>query len=236
VEFGRAAALQETLRDRLLAAPDAGEWLLLCEHPAVITLGRRARREHVLLGAESLAARGIALEAATRGGDVTYHGPGQLVGYPVFRLRRGVLAHVEAAARAVVEVLAGFGVAAAWRRDCPGVWVQDEKICAFGVHVRRGVAIHGFALNVDPDLGAFGAIVPCGLPGVRPTSLARLGVRPPPLATVARLVAGACARAYGRELVESASPFTSGSLPAFAPSRPVGDCQGEEATYKLSSA
>ena len=142
----------------------------------------------------------MSVAQASRGGDVTYHGPGQLVGYPVVRLRRGVVDHMTTMARAIAGVVAELGVATEFRRDAPGLWTNDEKLCAFGVHVRSRVAIHGFALNVTTDLDAFNLIVPCGLAGARVTSLARLlaplGVTPPPL----ELLAARIARALGAEL------------------------------------
>ena len=142
----------------------------------------------------------MSVAQASRGGDVTYHGPGQLVGYPVVRLRGGVVDHMTAMARAITRVLAELGVATEFRRDAPGLWTNDEKLCAFGVHIRSRVAIHGFALNVTTDLDAFNLIVPCGLVGARVTSLARLlaplGVAPPPL----EILAARIARELGAEL------------------------------------
>jgi lipoate-protein ligase B len=193
------AALQERLRDDLLAGRGP-ETLLLVEHDPVITLGRSARAENVHLPQPELARRGIDLVRTTRGGDVTYHGPGQLVGYPIVRLRSGVVGHMTAMARAVSAVLAQHGIDARWRRDAPGLWVGDAKICAFGMHVRSRVAVHGFALNVAPDLQAFDLIVPCGIAGVRTTSMAKLGVAPPPLRDLAAQVAGALSRELGLPL------------------------------------
>ena len=171
--FARTAALQERLRQEIVEGVGP-ETLLLCEHDPVITLGRRARPEHLLLRPDELTARGIEVCPATRGGEVTYHGPGQLVAYPIVRLRRGVLAHVEGMARAVIALLEPLGIDGQWRRTLPGVWVGESKICAFGVQVRHGVAVHGLALNVSTDLQAFSTIVPCGLPAARVTSVAQL--------------------------------------------------------------
>lgn len=196
MSFPDAAALQERLRREILAG-ERSDTLLLLEHDPVITLGRSADPAHVLLPRAELQRRGVAVAEASRGGDVTYHGPGQLIGYPVFRLRRGVVAHVEAMAAGIVEVLASEGIRADWRRDCPGVWVGAEKVCAFGVHVRRRVAVHGFALNVASDLDAFAAIVPCGLRTRGVTSIERLSGRAPALIDLAARVAAAFARSFG---------------------------------------
>ncbi len=178
----------------------------------MITLGRSATDEHVLVAAAELERRGVALHRASRGGDVTYHGPGQLVGYPVVRLDRGVVGHVRAMADGLIEVLAGLGITAVWRREAPGLWVESErgatKICSFGVNVHRRVAIHGFALNVTVDLDAFRLIVPCGLAEVQMTSIAReldareLGNRSvgaaPRLDALASDVASSFGRSFGR--------------------------------------
>jgi lipoyl(octanoyl) transferase len=215
VPFADAAREQERLRGELLrgAAP---ETLLLCEHEPVVTLGRSANPGHVLATRAELARRGVTLVAASRGGDVTYHGPGQLVGYPIVRLRGGVVGHVTAMARAVASVLAELGIDARWRRDAPGVWIGDSKICAFGVHIHRRVAIHGFALNVAARLAGdgFDLIVPCGLRGTRTTSIgAELGAgrTAPPLHVLASRVAGALGRELGVNFVpEIASPAVNG--------------------------
>jgi lipoate-protein ligase B len=177
--------------------------LLLVEHDPVITLGRRGRPEHLLLPAAELAARGIQVCRATRGGEVTYHGPGQLVCYPIVRLRRGVVAHVEGMARGVIALLARLGIEAEWRRTLPGVWVGAFKICAFGVQVRHGVSVHGLALNVDVDLQAYSAIVPCGMPGARVTSVAQLvGGGAPSVADLAPSLARLLAEAFALELAQ----------------------------------
>jgi lipoate-protein ligase B len=173
----------------------------------VITLGRHARPEHVLLTPEELARRGIAVRSASRGGDVTYHGPGQLVGYPIFRLRPGLLAHMQKMAAAIVEVLAALGISGRWRRDLPGVWVDGDKICAFGVHVRHRVAIHGFALNVTTPAEAFAPIVPCGLTTSGVTSIARLRGRAPALEELAQTTVEAFTRSFGLPLQPGSENF-----------------------------
>ena len=190
IPFDRAAALQERLRDDILLGAGP-ETLLLCEHDPVITLGRHARAENVLLAPEELTRRGIALRKASRGGDVTYHGPGQLVGYPIFRLRPGLLAHMEKMAAAIVEVLAALGVSGRWRRDRPGVWVGEDKI----------------ALNATTPAEAFAPIVPCGLSTGGVTSIARLQGRAPALEELARATAEAFARSFGFGLQERIADF-----------------------------
>jgi lipoyl(octanoyl) transferase len=211
VPFAETAALQEDLRRDVLAG-HVPETLLLCEHDPVITLGRSARRDNVLASAAELARRGVALHEASRGGDVTYHGPGQLVGYPIVRLRGGVVAHVEAMAHGLASLLARFGVAASWRRDTPGLWIdrandaQPAKICAFGVHVRQRVAIHGFALNVTTALDAFDLIVPCGLRNIAVTSLAAQAGAAPELASLAPLAADALGSSFGLRFDATTSP------------------------------
>ncbi|HLK88823.1 MAG TPA: lipoyl(octanoyl) transferase LipB [Polyangia bacterium] len=210
--FAETAALQERLRADLLAGAGP-ETLLFCEHEPVVTLGRSARPANVLASAAELARRGVTVAAASRGGDVTYHGPGQLVGYPVVRLRGGVVGHMTAMARAIARVLDQLGIAASFRRDAPGLWTNDEKVCAFGVHVRSRVAIHGFALNVTTDLRAFDLIVPCGLSGVRTTSLARRGVKPPPLASLAASIAGELGVELGAEFIEERMSFDRIAMP-----------------------
>jgi lipoyl(octanoyl) transferase len=194
--------LQERLRQEILERrrPEA---LLLLEHPPVITVGRRSRPEHILLPAEQLTAGGIEVAPVSRGGQLTYHGPGQLVAYPIVRLRRGVVAHVEGMARAVIALLAPLGIEGHWRRTSPGVWVGASKICAFGVQVRHGVSIHGLALNVSTDLRAFAAIVPCGLPDATVTSVAQLcDGRAPPLPLLAGQLARSLTSVFGLDACE----------------------------------
>lgn len=205
--FAAVAREQERLRD-LVLRDEGPETLLLCEHAPVVTLGRSANPANVLASRDELARRGVDVHAASRGGDVTYHGPGQLVGYPIVRLRGGVIGHVTAMARGVAGVLRELGIEAEWRREAPGLWVgansdgdgrRAGKICAFGVHVHRRVTIHGFALNVSGALDGFDLIVPCGLAAARTTSIAAAlpaGRTPPPLHVLASRVANA----LGREL------------------------------------
>jgi lipoyl(octanoyl) transferase len=176
IDYGAALELQQ----RLVAERKQGliaDQLLLLEHPHVITLGRNGRMENLLAGDEVLRRAGISFYPTDRGGDVTYHGPGQLVGYPIVDLRewsRDVGAYVRALEQAIIDTLADFGIAAGRIPKLTGVWVGEQKIAAIGVHISRWVTSHGFALNVTTDLSYFQYIVPCGL--TKPvTSMARLG-------------------------------------------------------------
>jgi lipoate-protein ligase B len=172
VEYGRAVAWQEALVARRLAGgPDA---LLLLEHPPVYTLGRGADVQHLGLAA----AGDVPVVRSQRGGEVTYHGPGQLVGYPILGLRDlrpDVRWYVGMLETVLIDALRDMGIVATVRPGLRGVWVGERKIASIGVALRRWVAWHGFALNVGPDLSAFEAITPCGIAGVRMTSVAREG-------------------------------------------------------------
>ncbi|MCB9557579.1 MAG: lipoyl(octanoyl) transferase LipB [Deltaproteobacteria bacterium] len=196
--YADALALQQRLKRQLIAAP--GEHtLLMLEHPPVITCGRRTNPANVLLSDAELRARGVERIDVSRGGDVTYHGPGQLVGYPIRRIARAVRPHVEGMAQALVELLAELGIRAWWDDGTPGVWTEQGKIGAVGVDAREGVAIHGFALNVAPQLAHFALIVPCGL-SAPVTSLAALGVTAT-LSDLATALAPRIAAAYGEQLL-----------------------------------
>jgi len=214
VEYGLGAALQESLRERLLSGDDGAAALLLLEHDPVITLGRHADTANLVADRAELARRGVAVARSTRGGDVTYHGPGQLVVYPVLRLSGSVVDYLERVANALAEVAARLGVdGAEWRRDPPGLWLDDSKLAACGLHVHRGVTVHGWALNVTTRPDAWNAIVPCGLRECHVTSLAeQAAVRgtpaPPPVAEVAALTAPIVCRALARAPVRKFCPFT----------------------------
>ncbi len=151
--------------------------LLLVEHPHVITLGRNGHLENLLAKEEVLARAGIAFHHSDRGGDITYHGPGQIVGYPIFDLRewkRDVVAYVRALEQVIMDTLAEFEIEAMRVAGCTGVWVNGKKVAAIGVHISRWVTSHGFALNHTTDLSYFQYIVPCGI--TKPvTSMRELG-------------------------------------------------------------
>jgi lipoyl(octanoyl) transferase len=179
LSYGNALAIQkefvEQRKQQLI--PDQ---LLLVEHPHVITQGRNGHPENLLASEEILERAGIAFELTDRGGDITYHGPGQIVGYPIFDLRewkRDVVAYVRAIEQVIMDSLAEFGIEAARLEGCTGVWVKGQKIAAIGIHISRWVTSHGFALNHTTDLSYFQYIVPCGL--TKPiTSMRELGATP----------------------------------------------------------
>jgi lipoyl(octanoyl) transferase len=175
VEYRKALALQEQIRTARQsgAVPDT---MLLLEHPRVYTRGRRSGADELTLPDEFYRAQGIEIVDVNRGGKITYHGPGQLVGYPIVAVD-DVVQYVRTLERALVAALRHAGVAEARARpedgpDYTGVWVQERKIASIGVHVQRGVTTHGWAVNVDNDLTPFDWVVACGLDGVRMTSLA----------------------------------------------------------------
>jgi lipoyl(octanoyl) transferase len=200
-----ALALQTTLVERRKRG-EIPDQLLFVEHPPVVTLGRNAHEENVLASPELLDRAGIELHRTDRGGDVTFHGPGQIVGYPVFDLRewkRDVVAYVRGIEEVLISALAQFAIEARRRAGATGVWVSTPggpaKIAAIGVHVSRWVTSHGFALNVNTDLSYFHYIVPCGL--TEPvTSMREMGIDVPPREDVIAALAGSFARVFEREL------------------------------------
>ena len=177
IGYAEAFALQRELVEQRKQGRIADQ-LVFVEHPHVITLGRNGNLENLLASEEVLRRAGIEFHPTDRGGDITYHGPGQIVGYPIFDLRewkRDVVAYVRAIEQVIVDVLGEFGIEAERVKGCTGVWVQGKKVAAIGVHVSRWVTSHGFALNHTTDLSYFQYIVPCGL--TKPvTSMRELGV------------------------------------------------------------
>ena len=173
--YAEALALQERLVEERRAG-SRGDTLVLVEHDPVYTLGRTADEAHILLSEQVLSEQGIDVVRIGRGGDVTYHGPGQLVGYPIIDLKalgRGVLWHVGMLERVIQETLNDFGIASRCEREHRGVWVGNEKVSAVGVRVTRGITMHGFALNVAVDMAYFEGIVPCGIQDRGVTSMDR---------------------------------------------------------------
>lgn len=217
IPYAEAVAIQHAVRDAVKRG-EGPEHLLLLEHPHVYTLGRNADGGDVLASPEWLKARGVEIAECDRGGQVTYHGPGQLVGYPIVNLspdRRDIRRYVHDLQEVLVRTLADFGVAAEGREEQAliGVWAGEEKIASIGVHLSRWITTHGFALNVSTDLSYFSGIIPCGLHQVRMTSVERILGKAPALPEVAAACAGHFARIFDREPVVAAPPVALSAAP-----------------------
>lgn len=221
MEYAEAEQLQKTLVAKRQAG-EIGDTLVLLEHAPVVTLGRNARAENLLLAPEALAARGITVAECDRGGDVTYHGPGQLVGYPILdlracprpaflparsgRLELGPVDYVRALEEVLIRAAAEAGAPARRIQGLTGVWTEAEparKFAAIGVHIARGVTSHGFALNLDTDLAGFDVIVPCGIRDRGVTSLAQETGRAWTVAAAAALVTRHFCEVFLRTLAEA---------------------------------
>lgn len=206
VDYAAALAWQQTLVEQRIAAeiPDS---LVLLEHPPVFTLGRGGDERYLLDPGQ------VPVHRVGRGGEVTFHGPGQLVGYPILDLKQNgkdVHRYLRRLEDVVIATLAEWGIAATRRDGLTGVWVGADKIASIGIGVRRWVTFHGFALNVNPELSYFSAIVPCGLPGVGMTSMQELLKEDIPLDTVQSTIARSFARIFGyQEIVWNTSLQTS---------------------------
>jgi len=200
VPYADALALQEDLRARLDRG-EGPETILLLEHPDVITYGRGAKDGNTLAVDTDLRRLGYEVYRVNRGGDVTWHGPGQLVGYPLLDLERhgaDVHRYLRALEGALIDALAGFGIAARRREKFAGVWLDERrKIASIGVGLRRWLTLHGFALNVSCDLARFDVIVPCGLTGVRMVSMASVLGHDLDFAEVTGRVEDALRKAFG---------------------------------------
>jgi lipoyl(octanoyl) transferase len=207
--YAEAWALQK----RVVAARKAGaieDVLLLCEHPHVITQGRSGRRENLLASEHVLKQKGVEFHATDRGGDITYHGPGQIVGYPILNLgaiRRDVVWYVRMLEEAMIRATAEFGIAAERVAGKTGIWVKsesnEEKLAAIGVHISRWVTSHGFAYNVSTDLRFFDLIVPCGIADRKATSLEKLLGRRVETKEVAPRIAHHLGEVFGLEMKEA---------------------------------
>ena len=221
ISYGEAAALQQRFvaARKIGAAPDL---LLFCEHPHVITLGRNGKREHLHASEDLLRQRGVEFHHSNRGGDITYHGPGQIVGYPVLDLngiRRDVVWYVRQLEECMIRATSSFGIRAFRIPGRTGVWVAGnagaadpgtipEKLAAIGVHISRWVTSHGFAYNVSTELHFFDLITPCGIAGCRATSLEKLlGVPVTRSEAVARLSA-----AFGQTFSLELAPVEAAEL------------------------
>jgi len=209
IDYAEALALQK----RVVAARKAdaiADALLVCEHPHVITQGRNGKREHLLVSEQVLRQKGMDYYETSRGGDITYHGPGQIVGYPILNLgaiRRDVVWYVRTLEEAMIHATAEFGITAERVAGKTGIWVRagdtEEKLAAIGVHISRWVTSHGFAYNVSTDLRNFELIVPCGIAGRRATSLQKLLGRDMEQKKVALRIAKHLGELLGRDIKET---------------------------------
>jgi lipoyl(octanoyl) transferase len=236
LDYAAALAVQEQV-SALRQQERIGDVLLLVEHPPVLTLGRNAHRQHVVASEDLLARRGISLFETNRGGDVTYHGPGQLVGYPILNLRGfapplGVVTYLRKLEEVVIRACADYGVLTQRSPGRAGVWtmpggtVAEKKVAALGVHVARGVTTHGFALNVTTDLDDFQLIVPCGISDRGVTSMeAEVDTFPAPsLEQMANAIARHFGRVFDRPVVwvEALDDLLPGGLPIAGNTAGVG--------------
>ncbi len=196
----------EDLQRELVARRKAGEItdvLLLLEHAPVITLGRNARRENIVSSLETLGREGIEISETNRGGDVTYHGPGQIVGYPILDLapiRKDVVWYVRTLEEILIRTAGDFGIAAGRIAGLTGVWVKGAKLASIGIHVSRWVTSHGFAMNLKTDLECFRHIVPCGIPACAVTSFRELLRHPPDRAQVEERIVEHTGKLLGLEM------------------------------------
>jgi len=205
IEYQKAWDMQKNLHQQV-ADGKLPNLLLLLEHPHVYTLGRRGKAEDILVGHERLSELGAQVHCIDRGGEVTYHGPGQLVGYPIVHLRAwggGPLKYVQTLERAMISTLAEFDIRGESDDRPTGVWVGDAKITAIGVKVSRRVTMHGFALNVNPCLSYFDHIVPCGMPDSPVTSMAKELGKPVEIKQVIPTLVRSFGRAFGWDMAET---------------------------------
>jgi len=215
IDYAAALSLQEQLRAEVIAGERPGA-LLMVTHPHTVTIGRHGDDANVT-SPQLLEAAGCRVHRVDRGGDVTYHGPEQLVGYPIVHLgglKLGTRAYICRLAQTIAAVLADFGVETRYDDDAPGLWVGRDKIVAFGVHVRRQVTTHGFSINVAPDLQFYDLIVPCGLRWRGVTSMARVLGSAPALPVVRDAVIAAFGQRFGVQWVDSVQ--VPNIMPTFA--------------------
>lgn len=214
VRYREALELQRELVSRRIA-DEIPDTLLLLEHPAVFTLGKRTQDSHIPGGLESLRRLGAEVFSTDRGGSVTYHGPGQIVGYPIVDLkamRQDVKWYLNSLEETVIRALGDIGITAGRSRNRTGVWVGDRKICAIGVRVERWVASHGFALNVNTDLQPFREIIPCGIPDGGITSVQDvLGRGVEPAALIGPLISN-FGNVFERTMVDGGGIETGGPV------------------------
>jgi lipoate-protein ligase B len=218
LDYHEAWEVQKTIA-RLRGAGSAPDTLILLEHPHTYTLGRRGKLSDVLVDETALERMGVQVCYVDRGGEVTYHGPGQIVGYPIVDVRHlgGPVAYVRALEAVIVHALGDFGLEARRRDDLTGVWVGNEKIAAIGVKISRGITTHGFALNVNTDLSYFQYIVPCGMRGMGVTSMDRLLGGSVDLEEVSLDLAHHFGLLFGRTMQETAGQSLHPQLAGVAP-------------------
>ena len=208
--YGEVLAVQRDLCRRRVSGELASDVLLLVEHDPVVTLGRGTREASLPIPVDALKGRGVEVFEVERGGDVTYHGPGQLVGYPILDLtehRQDLHWYLRTLEQALIAALEALAITAERNPGLTGVWTGGRKIASIGIHVKQWVTLHGFALNVTTDLGYFDLIVPCGIQGVSMTSVAReLGDRTPP--DIAHDARAAVVNAFGRSFNLTPLPTT----------------------------
>jgi lipoyl(octanoyl) transferase len=206
VEYSFGIRLQGILHEKVLRlGSDTTGFLLLVEHREVITIGRFGNNSNILYPEEYLKERGIAVYKTFRGGDVTFHGPGQLVGYPIINLRGfklGIKAYVHSLEETIIEVLRNFDIVGERRNKYPGVWIGREKIASIGIQVSNGISMHGVALNVSNDLDNFSLIVPCGISEGGVTSIRKLINSTIPLRQVAHLFANEFGKKFDARIQE----------------------------------
>lgn len=209
ISYAEALSMQLDFHAQCAAGKIPGV-LFLLEHNPVITMGVKTHRTNILVAPEILEREGVELVSVDRGGDVTYHGPGQLVGYPIFRLREMGLdlhSYLDTLQQSIIDAIAEFGLVGK-RHGLAGVWVGDKKVCSIGIAVRKWVTYHGFALNIDPNMRHFSLINPCGLAAEQFTSLRELLGTAPDIDDVRN----ACVQGFEKNFGVSFSPWPRGSL------------------------
>ena len=214
VEYREALEFQRRIAEGVRAGGE--EALILLEHPPTYTIGARGDERHILAPIEHLQATGASVVRTDRGGDVTFHGPGQIVGYPILNLRArglGAVAYVRTLEQLLIDTLARFGIESQRAPGRPGVWTTGGKVAAIGVRISGGTSTHGFALNVAPDLGWFANIVPCGITGAGVTSMEHLCGRALEIDGVMDTLADEFARAFSVDYKDKASRNTQVEVP-----------------------
>ena len=210
VSYSEALDLQRRFHAEV-AAGDRPDTLILLEHPHVYTLGRRGSMDDILASDTDLRRLGIEVHHTDRGGEVTYHGPGQLVGYPILNLRRwggGPLKYIRSLETTLIAVLSEFDIQSQSEGHPTGVWVEDRKIAAIGVKVARRVTTHGFAINVSAELSYFDRIVPCGMPGIQVTSVSRELRRPVSVDEILPVVVEKFGETFGQPMSGRVEPVS----------------------------